>query len=124
MPNPDVRYDISRVLSRQLAQSRPATTPVASIYTPGDGVEAVVKKVFICNQSAGVATFDLYHDDDGATYDATTQLYKDQTVGIGITRILDDDLYVDSSGNIAVRSAVTSALTFTLYGDEAQVRAR
>lgn len=118
------QYDITRALSRQLAQSRPSTTAVASIYTPGDGVQAVVKTVIICNQSAGAAAFSIYHDDNGTTYDQTTQLYSDSTITAGNTRVLTDELFIDSSGNVAVKTDVNSALTFTLYGDEVQVRAR
>lgn len=120
----DVHYNIERVLVRQLAQGRPSVTTAASLYTPGDGVQAVVKRVVICNTSASNAAFDIFHDDNGTTYDATTQLYYNQTVTAGLTWVLEDELYVDSSGNIAVASDTTLALTFTLYGDETQVRAR
>jgi hypothetical protein len=68
--------------------------------------------------------FDIWHDDDGTTYDATTQLHKDQTVTAGLTRVLEDELFVDSSGNVAAKVDATAALTFTLYGEEVQVRAR
>lgn len=118
------QYEVARSFNRQLAQSRPNDTAVASVYTPGDGVRAIVKRVVICNTSAGAAAFRLYHDDDGTTYDEGTQLYHDQTVTATMTRVLEDEIYIDSSGNIAVRSDVTSALTFTFYGEETPYRAR
>jgi len=120
----DIFYSVERALSRQLAQSRPSDTAAASIYTPGDGVQAVVKTIIICNQSAGAAAFDIFHDDDGTTFDETTQLYDAETLTASTTRVLSDELYVDSSGNIGVRSDTTSAITFTLYGDEVPFRSR
>lgn len=120
----EYQYDIARFLSRQLAQATPADTPAASLYTPGDGVEAIVKRIIICNTSGSNAAFDIFHDDDGTTYNTTTQLYFNQTLTAGLTRVLDDEIYVDSAGSIGAASDTTAALTFSVYGDEAQVRAR
>jgi hypothetical protein len=120
----ETQYRVERALVRQLAQVTPTVTAALSAYTPGDGVQATIKRVFIKNTAGGDAAFDLFHDDDGTTYDGTTQLYGAETVTAGATRILIDELYVDSNGNIAVATDVSSALTFTFYGEEAQVRAR
>ncbi len=118
------QYEISRVVLRQLAQSRPSSTAIVSIYSPGDGIEATVKRVVVCNTSAGAAAASFYHDDDGTTYDESTQLYKNRTITASTTWVFATLWHVDSSGNIAVKTDVNSALTFTLYGDETQVRAR
>lgn len=118
----DTRYDISRFIRRQLAQGQPTT--VSSIYTPGDGVQATVKRVIICNTSAANALANLYHDDDGSTYNATTQLLKDNTIGPGKTLVFDNEIDIDSAGNLGASSDVTAALTFSAYGEESQVRAR
>ncbi len=107
MPDLFVQRTAGQVVARQLFQGQPAVTAAASLYTPGDGVQCVVKRIFICNTSASDVSFDLFHDDDGTTYDATTQLYKDQTVTAGLTRVLEDELFVDSSGNVAVASDAT-----------------
>jgi hypothetical protein len=120
-----VQRTAEQAVARQLGQSQAGTvTTAASLYTPGDGIQAVVKRIIICNTTGGNAAFDIFHDDDGTTYDATTQLYKDNTVTAGLTRVIEDELFVDSSGNIAVASDVTAALTFTIYGEEVQIRAR
>lgn len=124
MPDLFVQRTAGQTTQRQLAQSQPTVTTAASLYSPGNGVQGIVKKIIICNSSGADAAFDLFHDDNGTTYDGTTQLYKDNTVTAGLTRVLDDELYVDSSGNIAVASDATAALTFTAYGEEVQVRAR
>jgi hypothetical protein len=119
-----VQRTADQVVARQLFQGQPAVTAAASLYTPGDGVQCVVKRIFICNTAGNDVTFNLFHDDDGTTYDATTQLYKDQTVTAGLTRVLEGELFVDSLGNVAVQSDATVALSVTLYGEEVQVRAR
>jgi hypothetical protein len=124
MPDLFVQRTAGQTVARQLAQSQPTDTPAASLYTPGDGVQCVVKRVIICNTSAGSAAFDIFHDDDGTTYDTTTQLFKDYTLAAATTLVIAEELYVDSSGNVAVASDVTAALTFSLYGEEVQVRAR
>lgn len=120
----ETQYEIGRFLSRQLAQSRPTDTAAASIYSPGDGVQAIVKRILVCNTDTVAANWDLFHDDDGTTYDASTQLIKQVSVSPNETYVFTDELFVDSSGNVAVATDVTAALTFTLYGDESQVRAR
>lgn len=119
-----VQRTSDQVVLRCLAQAQPAVTTALGLYTPGDGVQGVVKRIIICNTSAADAAFDIFHDDDGTTYDTTTQLYKDTTVTAGLTRVIEDQLNVDSAGNVAVASDKTAALTFTAYGEEVQIRAR
>ena len=117
------QYEVGRAILRQVAQSTPSATAAASLYTPGDGVQSVVKRVYICNHSAGSAAWGMFHDDDGTTYTTATQLFKDQTLVAGSTLVLEDDLYLDSSGNLAVETDVEGAITFTAYAEETQVRA-
>lgn len=124
MPELFVQRTADQRVLRQLAQARPNATAAASIYTPGDGVQGSVKQVIICNTTGSEALFDLFHDDDGTTYDESTQLWKESTVAPNSTRTLGQDLFVDSPGNVAVATDTSLALTFTFYGDEVQVRAR
>lgn len=119
------QYEVARTLLRQLAQISVTADGTFSMYVPGDGVQAVVKRIIICNHSTeGAAAFDLYHDDDGETFNTATLLYLDETVTLGQTRVLDDELYVDSNGGIGFYVDQPLALTITLYGEETQVRAR
>ena len=104
----------------QLGQLRPANTTAASLYSPASG-ETQVTALHISNTSAAAATFRVFHDDDGTTYDETTALYWDVTVAAGdaVTITWDKGLYMnDATGNLAVRTSVADALTFTLYGLE------
>ena len=111
--------------ARQLAQARPSDTAAASLYSPDDGVHATVKKVIVCNTSGAAALYRLFHDDDGTTYDQTTALRYDKTVQANDFADVELDIdMANSSGNLAIRTSVNSALTFTAYGEEVQMRAR
>jgi hypothetical protein len=122
MPDLFVQRTAGQTVARQLAQTQPVTA--VSLYTPGDGVQCVVKRIIICNTSSAAAAFDIYHDDDGTTYNATTQLFKDYTISAGVTFVMDEELFLDSDANVAAACDVTAALTFSVYGEEVQVRAR
>jgi len=105
--------------TKQLGQARPANTTAVSIYSPGASTNTDIKGVHIANTSAGSATFRLFHDDNGTTYDESTALVWDVAVGVGavvnITTLISMD---DATGNLAVRTDTASALTFTVYGAE------
>ena len=106
---------------KQLGQLRPANTTAASIYSPAANVTGVIKTVVVCNTSAAAATFRIFHDDNGTTYDESTALFWDVNVNPGQT--VDFDTFApmnDSTGNFAVRTGTASALTFTVYGAEIQ----
>lgn len=122
MPKTFVQRTSGQAVNRQLAQSTPTNTAAVSLYSPGDGVQGIVKKVYICNVTGAAAAFAMWHDDDGTDYTVETRLYMDNTITANTTRILSDEIYIDSSGNLAVRSDITAALTFTLYGEETRTR--
>jgi hypothetical protein len=124
MPDLFVQRTAGQVVARQLGQSTPAITTAASLYTPGDGVETIVKTVVVANVTTSVAAFSIFHDDDGTTYDDTTALFKAIPIPGQHTDLIEVELSIGSSGNLAVKTDTTAALTFSLYGEEVQVRAR
>ena len=103
-----------------LGQLRPANTSVASIYSPPANRAVEITAVLVCNQSLASATYRIFLDDDGTTYDQSTALYYDVTLATGTTSELSMLGWgmVNSAGNLAVRSSVASALTFTVFGKE------
>lgn len=104
---------------KQLGQLRPANTTAASLYSPGAGITAIVKSVWICNTTGAGVTFRIFVDDDGTTYDETTALFWDVTIEGNTTVELDTFMALDdSAGNLAVRTSSASALTFTAFGAE------
>ena len=103
----------------QLGQSRPSGTTAASIYSPAASTQTIVSHVIIANTSGAAATFRLFHDDDGTTYDETTALAWDVAIAADETVTFDTAIAMaDSSGNLAVRTDTADALTFTAYGME------
>lgn len=112
-------------VSRQVGQARPANTAAVSVYTPADGMTTDIVTLVICNSSASAAAYRVFHDADGTTYDESTALFYDVTIPAKTTDIHDMQVFMaDSGGNLAVRTDTASALTFTVYGHETQVRAR
>ena len=104
---------------KQLGQLRPANTTAASVYSPGAGVTAVIKGIFIANTTGATVNFRLFVDDDGSTYDESTALYWDASVPANSTVEITAFIAMnDSGGNIAVRTDTASALTFTVFGAE------
>ena len=105
--------------NKELGQSTPSGTTAVSIYSPASGVEATIKPIYIVNISSAVASFSIYCDSDGTTYDTTTQLFKSVPLAPNETYVMDKPIMMnDSNGNLAVQSSVASALTFTVYGME------
>lgn len=109
-------------IGRQLGQLRPANTTAASLFSPVANQRVHITDLIVCNTTGGAVTYRIFHDEDGTTYDETTALYFNNTLGANVTeRITARDLFIymaNSSGNIGVRTSSGNAITFTLYGVE------
>lgn len=110
-------------IGKMLGQARPANTTAVSIYSPTTGVTANIQHIVICNTTGTAATFRIFHDDDGTTYDQTTALYYDKNInGAETLRIYPlgglGFCMNNPDGNMAVRTGTNNALTFTVYGQE------
>ena len=104
---------------KQLGQHRINSTTATSLYSPGASTTAIIKSVVACNQSGAAAVFRLFLDDDGTTYDQTTALYYDVAIAADTTIQIDTFWPMNnSSGNLATRTSVANALTFTAFGAE------
>ena len=102
-----------------LAQSHPANTTAVSAYSPAVGVSVQITRVVICNTTGSGATFRIFLDNDGTTYDETTALFFDETLAANTSRLIEAEWWLDNSdGNLAVRTDTNSALTFTFFGAE------
>ena len=104
---------------KQLGQARENSTNAVSVYSPASGTETIIKTIMIANTSGASATFRLFMDDDGTTYDESTALAWDVNLGAGeVTQFEGSYNMNNSSGNFAYRSSVANALTITLFGME------
>ncbi len=107
------------IAAGQLGQVRPANTNPVSLYSPGAGVTTRLDPVWVCNNTASVATCRVFLDHDGATYDQTTALEYDLSIAGYTARPVGGlNRMNDSSGNLAVRTDTAGALTFSVCGIE------
>lgn len=106
----------------QLGQARPANTTAVSLYSPAVNVVGFIQRIHICNQTGSAATCRVFLDNDGTTYDETTALEFDKSIGANNSLEFDYGEQgmpmSDDSGNLAVRTGTASALTFTAWGYE------
>ena len=104
---------------KQLGQLRPANSTAASLYSPGTSTEAVIQSLIVCNQTSSAATYRIFVDDDGTTYDETTALFYDISLAANSTDTIEIKIAMNnSSGNLAVRTGTNNAITFTAFGEE------
>mgnify|MGYP003139318928 FL=1 len=102
----------------QLGQVRPSNTSNTVLFTPTRG-NMYRFKIVIANTTGSAATYRLFHDDDGTTYDETSALAWDISLAAAAKTEFPTDGWMaadNSAGNVAVRSGTGSALTFTAYG--------
>lgn len=102
-----------------LGQIRPGDTANATLYTAQIGVE--VTRIVVCNTSGAIATFRLFHDQGGTTYDQSNALFYDKDVPISDSVEIKAEsqgagFQMEIGDSIGVRSSVADALTFTAYG--------
>lgn len=113
-------YNVSHAQGEQLAQLRPSVTTPVTLFTASE-LRVEVTLLVICNHTGGAVAVNVYHDDDGTTYDSTTMLVD--------RSVLQDDpefafqaqhpgsgIHIKPGGSIGVRTATADDVTFTLYG--------
>lgn len=105
-----------------LAQSRPANTSAASLYSPASSVVTNITQVVVVNTSDSNDVFSLFLDHDGTTYSEATALYWEQALNANTATVIDSGWWMsDSSGNLGVQSGTGNAITYTAFGVEYQI---
>lgn len=104
------------IAEQTLGQSRPSDTTAVSIFSPTTE-NVIIKAIVVCNTTDTEATFRIFLDDDGTTYDESTALFWDATIA-GNKTVQIDTYYAMNNvdGNLAVRTGTNSAITFTVFG--------
>ena len=101
----------------QLGQTRPSNTTAVSIYSPDGGEVANILDIVVCNTTSSGATFSIYHDEDGTTYDEDSALFFSVNLPGNKTVIIEANWWMrDSDGNLAVKSGTADAINFTVNG--------
>ena len=108
---------------QHLAQSKPTWTTSSSILSPIEDQTIIIQQIIVCNTTASAATFSIFLDNDGTTYDQTTALIYGYELGANDMMMFsfgqdaESGLYLtDVSGSLALKSDTASALTFTING--------
>lgn len=102
-----------------LAQLRPGDTNAVSVYSPPASAQTEIKSINICNTAATPQKFRIFFDNDGTTYDESTALFWDTLVSSDTTIMIEAGWWLTkSTGNLAVRTDLASAFTFTVFGAE------
>jgi len=87
-----------------------------ALLTPAAGEQYVVKEIRVVNtQATSSRTFTIYHDINGTTYNAASQIDKTWTLGTNERYTDKSDIVVDENGSLAWNGS-HSDLTITVYG--------
>lgn len=101
----------------QLGQIRPSTTDPEIIWGPDSDIEGEIESIEVSNCGGVAATYSIFHDHDGITFDESTQLRWN----IPLPSPGADSFNVKwsaekSAGKFAVQCNPAEAITFTFYG--------
>ena len=108
--------------TKQLGQLRPSNTTAVSIFSPTDRDRCVVRNIIICNTTSSTATYRLFVDEDGTTYDQTTAIAYDVPLLGNTTDVWEVPIYLhDPAGSVGVQTGTGSALTFTANGEDGSI---
>ena len=113
-------YNVSHAQGEQLAQLRPAVTTPVTLFTAQE-LRVEVTLLIICNHAGGAVQVNVYHDDDGTTYDSSTMLVDRNVAQDDIETYFQaqhpgSGIHIKPGGSIGVQVASANDVTFTLYG--------
>ena len=96
-------------------QSRPSGTLAVTLYQPAAGVTDDLRIRIVRNSGVtGSATFNLYHDIDGTTFDADSEITPPLTLSDG-DQYTEERVSADENGAIGFKTSVANALTITIW---------
>ena len=102
----------------QLAQTSPAGTTAVTLYTATIGTE--VTRIQLVNYTGSPVDVEIYHDDDGTTFNNTTIIDKVSAPANQTTELLyrngGQGISVLIGGSIGAKTATGSAVNITVYG--------
>lgn len=105
-----------------LGQLRPANTTAATIFT-ADELRVEITLILACPRSGttGATDIDIYHDDDGSTYDDDSIIFAGQVSDNGNSLVFQaqhpgSGIMVKPGGTLGVKTSVASEINFLVYG--------
>lgn len=106
------------VISRVLAQARPAGTAAVTAYTKASRQIVTITHIIIANTTGSSANYSLFMHTSGSTYDQTTALYYAVPLAANTSIKIDINATLEvASGTIGIQTGTGSALTFNIFGE-------
>lgn len=113
---------VSHGQGEQLAQAIPGvTTPVTLFSVPLGGLRTEITLITIGIHNSGNKTVRMFHDDDGTTFDDTTEIFH-QVLSQSSPNLIfqaqhpGSGIHVKPGGAIGLEVSVASDVTVTMYG--------
>lgn len=102
-----------------LGQQCIAATSPTSLYTPAIGTDTIVKQIVACNNTYSTATYSIFFCDGGTTYNRSTAMVFECQLPAH-NQVFFNGFFPmsNATGNLACRSSVASAITFSCFGAE------
>lgn len=116
--------EISHGQGEQLAQLEViSVAPATSILfqVASEGLRTEITLAIIGNHGSGGVEVRLFHDDDGTTYDDSTEIFH-QTISQNTANLVfqaqhpGSGIHVKPGGSIGVEAGSANRITVTLYG--------
>lgn len=102
---------------KKLGQGRLASS-AGELYSPGSGVEAVIKSINISNNTATARTVTLYHTAHGATASDADLILPGIEIEAGGFAEWDGTLCMAATEDIQGFASAATAISYTIWGVE------
>ena len=114
--------NVTHAQGQQLAQLRPSGTSAVTLFTATNlRVEITLLVAVIVSGTAGQTEIEVYHDDDGTTYDNDTLIASIQKADNADGLVFQaqhpgSGIMLARGGSIGVKVSQANAVNFTIYG--------
>lgn len=93
-----------------------------TVYQPGEGVHAVIKKIHVVNRRATKERYILAHVDNGASV-SNADIFQ-SLVTVDRNTVIDGDIYLNNLDTLYMYQYTSSCFIVNVFGEEVQIRAR
>jgi len=103
-----------------LAQVNPSVTSAGGLFVTQE-LRVEVTLILVVNRNAGAQLCSIYHDDDGTTYSAATEILR-RSIPAGVSEIVFQAQHPGSGimmlpgGSLGAQVAAANDLTISVYG--------
>ena len=103
-----------------VAQVRPAVITPVTLFTASE-LRTEITLIMAANRNGGNVTLNLYHDDDGLVFDATTQIMEQQLSATSSGVLFQaqhpgSGIFINPNGSLGVDISAANDVTISVYG--------